>query len=131
MREHGRALALLVRTAWRADPWRSAGLLLEPLGHLRFPLFAWFLKLLADGAVHQDPRLLAVGAGGIVATRVLWFFGLWTGSWIRNRLSEKVGLALDRELATLASELPGLEHHERADYQDRLELLRQQQGVLG
>ncbi|HEX8320476.1 ABC transporter ATP-binding protein [Longimicrobium sp.] len=131
MREQWRALALLVRTAWRTDPWRSAGLLLEPLGHLRFPLFAWFLKLLTDGAIRQDPRLLAWGAGGIVATRVLWFVGLWSGSWIRNRLSEAVGLALDREIAALTSSLPGLEHHERADYQDKLELLRQQQGILG
>ena len=131
MREHARAAALLLRTAWRTDPWRSAGLLLEPVGHLRFPLFAWFLKLLTDGAVRHDPRLLALGAGGIVATRVLWFVGLWTGSWIRNRLAEEVGFALDREITTLASELPGLEHHERADFQDRLELLRQQQGVLG
>jgi ATP-binding cassette subfamily B protein len=131
MREHGRALAMLVRTAWRTDPWRSAGLLLEPVSFLRFPLFAWCLKLMVDGALRDDVRLLAAGAAGITATRVLWFLGMWTGSWIRNRLVEEVGFALDREIATLASELPGLEHHERPDYQDRLELLRQQQGVLG
>ena len=131
MRERWRALALLVGTAWRADPWRSAGLLLEPVGFLRFPLFAWFLKQIADGAVRHDARLLALGAAGIVLTRVLTFVGAWTGAWIRNRLVEGVGFALDREMATLASELPGLEHHERADYQDRLELLRQEQGVLG
>jgi ATP-binding cassette subfamily B protein len=131
MREQWRALVLLVRAAWRTDPWRSAGLLLEPVGQLRVPLFAWFLKLLTDGAIRQDPRLVAMGAGGIVATRVLWFVGMWTGGWMRNRLAEAVGFALDREIAMLTSGLPGLEHHERADYQDRLELLRQQQGVLG
>ena len=131
MREHWRALVLLVQAAWRTDPWRSAGLLLEPLGHLRFPLFAWCLKLLVDGAVGKDLRLLALGTGGIIAARVLWFVGLWSGSWIRNRLAEEVGFALDREIATLTAELPGLEHHERTDYLDRLELLRQQQGVLG
>jgi len=131
MRDSLRAVGFLVRTAWRTDPWRSAGLLLEPVGHLRFPLFAWFLGVMTDGALHHSPRLMALGAAGIVATRVLAFVGLWTGSWIRNRLSEEVGFALDREIATLASELPGLEHHERPDYQDRLELLRQEQGVLG
>ncbi|HEX9940301.1 MAG TPA: ABC transporter ATP-binding protein [Longimicrobium sp.] len=131
MHERWRAVVLLVRTAWRTDPWRSAGLLLEPLGHLRFPLFAWFLKVLADGALRHDPRLLALGAAGIVATRVLAHVGLWTGAWIRNRLIEEVGFALDREIATLTSELPGVEHHERADYQDRLELLRHEQGLLG
>jgi ATP-binding cassette subfamily B protein len=131
MREQWRALRMLMGTAWRTDRWRCVGLLLEPVGHLRFPLFAWFLKLITDGALRGDTRLLLLGAGGIAATRVLWFAGLWTGSWIRNRLSEAVGFALDRQIATLSAELPGLEHHERADYQDRLELLRQQQGVLG
>jgi ATP-binding cassette subfamily B protein len=131
MREQWRALLLLVRTAWRTDPWRSAGLLLEIGGYLRFPLFAWCLKLLADGAARGDTRLLAWGAGGIAATRVFWFVGTWTGSKIRVRLSEAVGFALDREVAALSASLPGLEHHERADIQDRLELLRRGQTVLG
>ena len=131
MREQWRALLLLVRTAWRTDPWRSAGLLLEPVGALRFPLFAWCLKAMTDGALRGDLRLLGWAVAGIVAARVLWFVGMWTGSWIRVRLSEEVGFALDREIATISAELPGLEHHERADFQDRLELLRQGQGVLG
>jgi ATP-binding cassette subfamily B protein len=131
MHERWRALVLLVRTAWRTDPWRSAGLLLEPVGYLRFPLFAWCLKLMADGTQRHDARLVALGAGAIVATRVVGFLGEWAGSWIRNRLIEEVGFALDREIATISAELPGLEHHERPDYQDRLELLRQEQGVLG
>ena len=131
MREQWRALAMLVRAAWSTDPRRSAGLLLEPIGHLRFPLFAVCLKLLADGAARTDIRLLAWGAGGIAATRVLWFVGTWTGSKIRVRLAESVGFALDREVAALSATLPGLEHHERADVQDRLELLRQGQNVLG
>ncbi|HYR07800.1 MAG TPA: ABC transporter ATP-binding protein [Longimicrobium sp.] len=131
MGERRRAAALLVRTAWRTDPWRSAGLLLEPLAGLGIPLFAWCLGLVTDGALRRDARLLAAGVAGIAATRVLWFAGSWTGAWIRNRLAEEVGFALDREIATLVSTLPGVEHHERPDYQDRLELLRQEQGILG
>jgi ATP-binding cassette, subfamily B, bacterial len=131
MREQWRALALLVRTAWRTDPWRSVGLLLEPIGNLRVPLFGLSLKLMADGALGHDARLLELGAAGLVATRVLAFTAGWSSSILRTRLSEEVGFALDRQIATLASELPGLEHHERPDYQDRLELLRKGQGVLG
>lgn len=131
MGELRRALGLLAGTAWRTDRWRSLGLLLEPVGNLRLPLFAWFLKLMADGALRHDLRLLAIGAAGITATRVLWFIGMWSGSWIRIGLTERVGFTFDREIATLASRLPGLEHHERADFQDRLELLRHKQGVLG
>jgi ATP-binding cassette subfamily B protein len=131
MRENWRAMMLLVRTAVRTDPWRSLGLLLEPVAQLRFPLLAWFLKLLADGAVQQDLRLLAIGAVGITVTRTLYFVGLWTGSLIRVRLNEEVGYAFDRQIATLTSQLPGLEHHERPDILDRLEILRHQQGALG
>jgi ATP-binding cassette subfamily B protein len=131
MREQWRAVGLLVRTAWRTDRWRSVGLVLEPISFLRFPLFAWFLGMMVDGTLRHDARTIAWGAAGITATRVLWFLGRWSGSWIRNRLQEEVGFALDREIATLSSGLPGLEHHERPEYQDRLELLRQQQGILG
>jgi ATP-binding cassette subfamily B protein len=131
MRESWRALVLLVRAAWRADRARSLALLLEPVGYLRVPLFAWCLKLMTDGALRHDARLLAMGVVGITATRVLAFAGGWMGSWIRTRLTEQVGFTLDCEIARLSAGLPGLEHHERADYQDRLELLRQAQGVLG
>src|SRR6185436_14162054 len=131
MRESWRAIALLAGAAWRTDRRRTLGLLLEPVSYLRIPLFAWFLGVLAEGALRRDARLLALGVGGLAVTRVLWFVGLWIGSRVRRELTEKVGLALDREIATLAAELPGLEHHERPDVQDRLELLRQAQGVLG
>ncbi|MBV9109328.1 MAG: ABC transporter ATP-binding protein [Gemmatimonadetes bacterium] len=130
MREQLRALRFLVSTAWKTDRRRTLGLVLEPVGALRFALFAWFLRLLADGAMHRDLRQLALGAAGIAAARVLWFAGLWFGSMIRLRLAEEVGLALDREVAALVAAIPGVEHHERGDYQDRLELLRQSQGVL-
>ena len=131
MGERWRALRLLTGTAWRTDRWRSLALLLEPIGFLRFPLFAWCLKLMADGALSRDLRLLAMGAAGITFTRVLWFLGMWTGSWIRVELTERVGFSFDREIARLTAELPGVEHQERPDIQDRLELLRQKQGVLG
>jgi ATP-binding cassette subfamily B protein len=130
MREQWRGLLLLLGTAWRTDRRRTAGLLLEPVSYLRFPLFAWFLKLMADGALGGDLRLLALGAAGIAATRVLWYVGVSMGSWIRVRLSEQVGLALEKEVAEHLAALPGLEHFERPDHQDRLELLRQGQSAL-
>jgi len=129
--ERWRALVLLAGTAWRTDSRRSAGLLLEPISYLRVPLFALFLGMVADGAMRHDGRALAIGVGGLALARVLWFMGMWVGSWNRLELSEKVGFALDCQIASLSAGLPGVEHHERPDYQDRLELLRQQQGLLG
>lgn len=131
MKNHWRAVLLLVTTAWRTDRWRALGLVLEPISLLRVPLSAWCLKLIVDGTIARDVTMLMSGTGGLAATQVLWFVGNWTGGWIRNRLAEEVGFAFDRTLATLTSRLPGLEHHERPDFQDQLELLHQEQGVLG
>jgi len=131
MREHWRAIVLLVRTAWRTDRSSAVGMLLEPLSFLRVPLIAWLLKVMADGALRGDAHLLAAGAAGISATAVLMFAGMWVGTQFRMRLAEGVGFALNRQIAELAAAAPGLEHHERADYQDRLELLRQGHGALG
>ena len=131
MRESWRAIVLLVRTAWRVDRGRTLGLLLEPLGFLRLPLFAWFLKLITDGVLQRDEHLLNVAAVGITVTAVVGFAGLWFGTHFRLRLSEAVGFELNREIAELASRVPGLEPYERADFQDRLELLKQGHGALG
>jgi ATP-binding cassette, subfamily B, bacterial len=131
MRERGREISLLVRTAVRTDPWRSLGTALEPLGALMFPLFGWFLGVLADGALNRDRSQLVAGSIGLLATIALRYVSTYVATGIRVRLSERVGFAFDHEISRLSSELPGLEHHERGDYQDRLELLRQSQGVLG
>jgi ATP-binding cassette subfamily B protein len=131
MREQLRAIALLVRAAWRTDPWRSAGLLLEPLGQLQGPLIAGCLAVVTDAALAQNPRRMAWGVAGIAAARAGGFVSRWAGAWIRNRLAEAVGLSLDRRIASLSAGLPGVEHHERADFQDRIAVLREQRGVLG
>jgi hypothetical protein len=72
MREQWRAVGMLARTAWRTDPWRSAGLLLEPVSQLALPFFAWFLKLMTDGVLRHDLRLAGPGrtpSGSSAATR--------------------------------------------------------------
>ena len=131
MRERLRELGLLVRTAWRTDPWRSLGTLLEPLGGLMYPLLGVCLGVLADGILQGDRTRIGVGCSGLLLAITLRYVAAHVGTGIRIGLAERVGFAFDQEIARLAGSLPGLEHHERPDYQDRLELLRQSQGVLG
>jgi ATP-binding cassette subfamily B protein len=126
-----RELAFLVRTAIRVDPWRSLGTVLEPLGALMYPLFGWFLGVVADAVLQGDTTRLVAGGFGLLVTVALHYLAGFVATGIRVRLAEQVGFALDREIAELTATLPGLEHHERADYQERLELLRQHQGILG
>ncbi|HZC25469.1 MAG TPA: ABC transporter ATP-binding protein [Actinopolymorphaceae bacterium] len=131
MRERWRELGFLVRMSIRTDPWRSLGTLLGPLGRLMYPLFGWFLGILADGVLTRDTSTLVLGAAGVLLTIALSYLSNYVGTAIRVGLAERVGFAFDREIARLASDLPGIEHHERRDYLDRLELLRQNQGLLG
>ncbi len=131
MRERLRELGLLVGTAWRTDPWRSLGTLLEPLGGLMYPLLGVCLGVLTDGILDRDGTRIVVGCAGLVLAITLRFVAAHVGTGIRVGLAERVGFAFDQEIARLTGGLPGLEHHERADYQDRLELLRQSQGILG
>lgn len=131
MRETIRALRLIVTSALRADWRRALATLIEPLGQAAQPLLGLWLALLVDGAARRDGLLVAGGVTGIAFSESLTYVGELYGSSIRLALSEAVGHAFDREIAELASSLPGLEHHERAEYRDRLELLRQSQAVLG
>ncbi|HEX6371124.1 MAG TPA: ABC transporter ATP-binding protein [Longimicrobium sp.] len=130
MREHWRAIVLLLRATWRTDRRNSIGVMAETLSYLRIPLFAWCLKLMTEGALAHDTRRLALGAAGIALMGVMTFVGMWVGTTCMLRLTESVGFALSRDIAQMAAAVPGLEHHERADYQDRLELLRGGHGAL-
>lgn len=130
MRESWRALRFLVATTVREEPWRALGSLLEPLSRLSFPLVAVWLKLLTDGVVQRDGSLVVAGVVGLaVVQSTLAIAGIF-GNDLRIVLSERIGFAIDREVARIAAGLPGMEHHERPDYQDRLELLRLSQAAL-
>jgi ATP-binding cassette subfamily B protein len=128
--QHRREIQLLVTTAWHTDKWRCLGTLLEPLGSLMFPVYGVLLGLLAD-SIPENPTRFLVGCIGLLTAVVLQYLASYVGNSLRTSLSERVGFAFDEQIAALAGGAPGLEHHERADYQNRLELLQQSQGILG
>ncbi|MCU1323504.1 MAG: transporter ATPase/permease [Acidobacteriaceae bacterium] len=131
MKQRFRAVKFLLETGWRVDRWRTLGLSLEILAFIRAPLFAWYLRMMANGALRHDRGALIEGAVGITFAAVAGFAGLWFGSQMRIRLTEEVGFALNREIAYLVSTVPGLEVQERPEFQDQLELLNQGHGILG
>lgn len=130
MRDHYRAIVFLLGVAWKTDPWRTLGLLLEPVAFVRVPLFAYFTWVSVDAVTSQNAALLMLGMAGVTGTSVMVYVGLWFGGRLRARLSESVSFALNSELARLATAVRSIEHYERPDYQDRLHLLQDGQGVL-
>lgn len=130
MGENLRALGLLIATSVRASPDRCALAALEVVGTVVGVLKAWWLALLVTGATTGQPRMVWTGVVALVATvGCEWGLGM-VGAQARMTLSEKVGFTFDRMLANLTASIPTIEHLERADYLDQVEVLRQQRALL-
>jgi len=131
MRERARGFGVLLSFGFRTAPWQ-AGLFLfcGALMALTGPALSVGAKLLVDAALAGSPRRgliaaavlsLTAGAGLIVA---LYYIDLLFA------VVEKAGAALDKRLMRLMGGIAGLAHHERPEYLDRLELLREQRAEL-
>lgn len=131
MRETIRKLALITRMTVRTDPWRSLSALLEPIsGGLQMLLGLW-LKMIVDGAMSGNTSRIYFGAIAAALSLYLYWTGTLLGNGARIALSERVGFAFDHEIARLTAEIPSIEHLERAEYVDQLQILRQNRGALG
>jgi ATP-binding cassette subfamily B protein len=131
-REAARGSWALWRVGFRSAPHLLIGsFLLIPLAQLQPPLAALLMKYFIDG-ITQGHRVAALRAAGLMAASAgIWVWFTIAGARMRLTLIERVGFALDRHLAELVTELPGLEHHERPEYLDKLELLRNDHMALG
>jgi len=89
-------------------------------------LGALWLKLLADGAVQRRADLVAWGAAGLaVSVAATWLLST-VGRRVELRFRERATVVLEAHVARLHAAVPGVEHLERPEYLDRLQLLRDQ-----
>ena len=127
-----RAVWLVVTLAVRADPWRAVLVALMELANgLCIATLSLWLKLLADAAVDRDLTLALIAAASGAGAVTMAIFAGWLGANGQTVLRERTGIGLEERLARLSLGVPGLEHHERPDYQDTLALLREERGRLG
>ena len=132
MRDGLRSLLFVVRSAFRADRWRAAAVFaLVPLTGVATAAFGLWLKLLADAAGAGRMGLALLGAAALAATVVARHLLAVVLGKLRFMLQERTGLLLEARLVELSASLPGLEHHERPEYLDKLEHLRTERGSLG
>lgn len=131
MRDTVRALGLLISTSARVAPGRSVLVLLEVLGSVAEILTALWIGILVDGIIRRQPDRIWFGLVAIVITIASgWALSL-TGAEARITLAEKLGFEFDRRIARLNASIPSIEHLERADYLDQLEVLRTTRGLIG
>jgi ATP-binding cassette subfamily B protein len=126
-----RAIRLVVRTAFVASPGRAALVFtVLPLASLAVVLSGFWLKMLADGIAYHDADRASMAVLAVAGSLAFQHVMVVVLSKIRFNLQERTSLRFERELLDLVAGLPGIEHHERPDYLDRIEMLRAQRAVF-
>ena len=93
-------------------------------------LLALWLKLLADGVTSHQSGQVAWAAVGMALSVALTWVMLTVSGRMTRRFRDKVTIALETHVARLQATIGTVAHHERADYLDRLAVLRNQIFVL-
>lgn len=117
----------LLRLGYRHEP----GLLLLALSlalaaALPDALLALWLKLLGDGVLDGDRRLLLTAALGLgLSAAATWLLSV-VSMRLQRRFRDRLTIALEAHVARLQASLATIAHHERPEYLDRLSVLRDQ-----
>ena len=128
-----KALPALWRTwriAGRAEPkllYMSLGLAL--LMMLPDALLALWLKLMVDAIVgtdHDRRTVIVLAALGLaLSVTASWYLSVLSQR-VQRRFRDRIAIVLEAHVAHLQASVPTIEHHERPEYLDRLEVLREQ-----
>ena len=132
MRKTLRAMNAVLAASFRADPVRATlNLVLMVASTLSQVFTALALKAVTNALISRDLHGVVIGAvvmGAISATGVMAGISQFN---LGIALRENVMAYLDRRLIQLVTAVPTLEHHERSDYLDEIELLRTSRDSLG
>jgi ATP-binding cassette, subfamily B, bacterial len=121
----------LCKLGYQHEPWLLvSAFVLVLLAALPDALLALWLKLLGDGVLAQDRRLLLTAAIGLgVSATATWFLRT-VSTRVQRRFRDKVTITLESHVAQLQASVATIAHHERPDFRDRLAVLRDQVFVL-
>ncbi|HTO56232.1 MAG TPA: ABC transporter ATP-binding protein [Pseudomonadales bacterium] len=120
----------LVR-GYRAEPRLiSIAFSLSLLAALPDALIALLFKVLADGAMAHDRRLVLTALLGLGTCAVATWFLRVVSDRTQRRFRDRVTIALESHVAQLQASVQTIAHHERPDFLDRLAVLRDQVFVL-
>lgn len=90
-----------------------------------------WLGLLVTAIVETDMRAALFVAGAIGLTATAFVVLDWVRFHAAQSLQERTNLFLDERMARMSMDIPGIAHHERPEFQDRLAVLREQRIFLG
>src|SRR6266850_323216 len=121
----------LCKLGYRHEPrLMLAAFALSQLAALPDALLALWLMLLGEGVLAHRPGLVRAAAVGLgVSATATWFLRT-VSTRVQRRFRDKVTIALESHVARLQASVATIVHHERAEYLDRLAMLRHQVFVL-
>jgi ATP-binding cassette subfamily B protein len=93
-------------------------------------LLALWFKLLGDGVLNANWRLVRIAAVALgVSATATWFLRT-VSARVQRRFRDKVTIALESHVARLLASIATIAHQERPEYLDRLAVLRDQVFML-
>jgi ATP-binding cassette subfamily B protein len=126
-----RSLRRMMRLAYEAEPrLLVVSFVVMSLAWLPEALGALWLKYLVDGVVDDDPGRIRWAAAGLAAAAAAGWLLRTIGGRVEMRFRDRATIELEAHVARLQGTIAVLEHHERPQYLDRLQLLREQVFLL-
>src|SRR5690349_1486643 len=126
-----RGFATIVSVVVRDQPWTvMATTVFSVASQVADPVLAYGLKIVTDAATNaQADRALR---SGVLLALFLGAWSLlgWASFSLRMKFRERTSVLLESEVARMTATAHSLEHHERPDYLDEMQLLRQQDQTL-
>jgi ATP-binding cassette subfamily B protein len=121
----------LCKLGYRHEPGLMlAAFVLALLAALPDALLAWWLKLLGEGVLGHDGKMVRIAAIALgISAAASWLLRT-VSIRVQRRFRDRVTIALEAHVARLQASVATIAHHERPDILDRLSVLRDQVFVL-
>ena len=117
----------LCRLGFRYEPaLMSVAFVLALVAAVPDALLAVWFKLVGEGLLQHQSRLLWVALAGLAASAVATWFLQTVSVRLQRRFRDKVTIALESHVARLQATISTIAHQERPEYLDRLSVLREQ-----
>jgi ATP-binding cassette, subfamily B, bacterial len=108
----------------------TAAFTLALLAALPDALLAWWLKLIGDGVLRHDGKIVSIAAIALgISAAATWLLRT-VSTRVQRRFRDKITIALEAHVAQLQASVATIAHQERPEYLDRLAVLRDQVFVL-
>jgi ATP-binding cassette subfamily B protein len=121
-----RSLGRSMRLAYQAEPrLLVVSFVLVAGSWLPDAFGALWLKLLADGALQHDRSQISWAAGGLALAAAAGWLLRTIGDRVQARFRDRATIEIEAHVARLQATVSTIEHHERPEYLDRLQLLRE------